>query len=215
MADEMGNLADIFVIVPPIGHAAKHRGNEYRKHIDEHDEVETLAVQRRHARQDERYDQNGQLYAEVFHRVFKVGSPKQAYDVHEVEGYQEDGGGVLPEAGELRLEIVMKIDSIRTNLAWNDIFITISHNAINEPDEDEPELRHAHEEGREGEADGHHQQAQKIGLVQIGSYGSLLRHHLPLKMLWYSSLSLVLSRISKARFRSGSSCNEATMRPFW
>ena len=87
VADEMRNLADIFVIVPPIGHTAKHRGDEYRKHIDEHDEVETPAVQRRHARQNERHDQNGQLNTEVFHRVFKVGSPKQAYDVHEVKGY--------------------------------------------------------------------------------------------------------------------------------
>ena len=116
--------------------------------------------------------------------------------MHEIKGNQEHSGFIVPETGEFGFEV-------------------FDNNAVYDPYKGQPELRHAHHKGRQRETDRHHHQAQKIGLVEIGSYGSPRRHHLPLKMLWYSSLPLVFSKISQARFRSGSSLREAMMRPFW
>ena len=80
----------------------------------------------------------------------------------------------MEKTGELRFEIMTKTNSTHpcTTFARNGIFIPISYNAINELDKNEPKLGHAHQKGRKGETHGHHQQTQKIGLVQIRSYGS-------------------------------------------
>ena len=196
----MGNLADILVFVSHVGYKAELRGDKHRKHIGEHYYVETLTVKRFHARQHKRHHQNGQLYAEVFQGILEIGSPEQTNNMHEVESNQEDGSFVVEEAGKFCF--------------YPRAPLKRGSKGINEPDDDKPKLRHAHQEGRQRESHRHHQQTQEIGLVQIGSYGSLRGHYLPLRMVWYSSLPLVLSKISKARFRSGSSFNEVTIRPF-
>ena len=49
---------------------------------------------------DKRHDQDGQLDAKVFHSILEIGCPQQAYDMHEIEGNQENGGFVLEETGE-------------------------------------------------------------------------------------------------------------------
>ncbi len=49
MADKAGYLADVVVIVPQIGNEAELRGHKHREHVDQHHEVEALAVQRLHA----------------------------------------------------------------------------------------------------------------------------------------------------------------------
>ena len=76
MTDETGNLADILVIVPDITEKAELCGDEDRKHIDEHHQVETLAVEWFQARQHEGHDQNGQLDTKVFHRILEIRGPQ-------------------------------------------------------------------------------------------------------------------------------------------
>ena len=88
VADEMRDFTDIFVVMSPIGHAAEQGGNKDRKHIDEHDEIETLAVQRRHTRKDERHDQNGELDTQILKGILEIGGPQEAYDMHKIKGYQ-------------------------------------------------------------------------------------------------------------------------------
>ena len=75
VADEMGDFTDILVVVLHVTEEAELRGHKHRKHINEHHQVETLAVKRLHTRHDKGHDQNGQLDAEVFRCIFKVGSP--------------------------------------------------------------------------------------------------------------------------------------------
>lgn len=88
---------------------------------------------------------------------------------------------------------------------------------IKQPHRKQKELCNAHQKRRQGQTDGQQYQPNKVGCdVRFDMYRTAIQNNVRFygfKMLPYSSLPSALSRISNARFSSGSFFSAHTMRP--